>query len=121
MEKALACDRARLNLPEEMLTRARAGAHAWIGEALLNDGDSGAFGHLRKSLSLRPRQPRVARLAIAAALPRPVASIARSLWRQFRSSAAVSPSHHRRPAITRPPESVTDASVRRPPGGSGGK
>ncbi len=85
MQKALAEDRGRLRLPEDMLVDARARAHAWIGEALLDAGEAGALKHIVESLRLRPRQPRMARLAIAAALPRPVSRLARAAWGKLRA------------------------------------
>jgi GT2 family glycosyltransferase len=70
IEGAIARDRPRIRLSAAMLAAVQAEAHAWLGEAQLERGESAeARFHLARSLRYVGWQPRVLRLLAAAALP----------------------------------------------------
>ena len=82
-------DRDRINLPKEMIDEVLAEAEAFLGEALLDNGDPGqARGHLARSLRLRPWQPRIARLLGLTILPRQAQEPLRRAYRRLRGRAS---------------------------------
>jgi hypothetical protein len=89
MEGALARDSERIHLDREVVRDARAFGHAWTGLGYLESGDApSARRHLRRSLRLKPEQPRTIVLCVLALLPGPLVARAihsvrraRGLWR----------------------------------------
>ena len=85
IEPILAAEGERIALPKAMQAEVLGGAHAWVGETLLDEGDSaGARRHLARSLRIHPRQWRTARLFLGACLPTPLRRIVRRLYRAAR-------------------------------------
>jgi len=77
-------ERAQINLPDWMLRLRLAEVHGWLGDVLLDAGDSsGARVHLLKSLRRQPWQPRALKLLTMASLPvivrQPLRRLARAL------------------------------------------
>ena len=78
MEGALARDSGRIHLDPEVVRDARAFGHAWTGLCYLESGDApSARRHLRRSLRLKPGQPRTIVLCVLTLLPGPL--VARAL------------------------------------------
>jgi GT2 family glycosyltransferase len=70
IEPVVRNDRARIDLPEHMIRRTLAKAHAWVAFERLERGESStAFGHYLKSLRHWPWQPAIAKQVFFAALP----------------------------------------------------
>jgi GT2 family glycosyltransferase len=89
IEPILLDERDRLDLPRDMQDTVLAEAHAWVGEMLLERGESGeARRELGRSLVRRPWQPRTARLMVAACLPAAVRDGARQAFRAARGALA---------------------------------
>jgi glycosyltransferase involved in cell wall biosynthesis len=86
MEGALSRDAARIDLAPEVILDARAYGHAWTGQAYLESGEpAGARRHLRRSLRLRPADPRTLLLLGLALLPGPVVGSMLMLARRLRA------------------------------------
>ena len=82
-------DRDRINLPKEMIDEVLAEAEAFLGEALLDNGDPAqARAHLARSLRLRPWQPRIARLLGLTILPKQAQEPLRRAFRRLRGRAS---------------------------------
>jgi GT2 family glycosyltransferase len=98
-------DRARIRLPEGMISDRLAEVYGWLADALLEVGDlPGARRHLVESLRHRPLQPAVLRRLAVAALPRPLGELVRRLAqaakrRGARPRAEPSPSPQGRPPM----------------------
>ncbi len=74
IEPVIERDRARITLPDWMISRALADGHRWLGETALSAGEHAeARAHLAASLRLYPWQPGTA-LLLASALPPPATS-----------------------------------------------
>jgi GT2 family glycosyltransferase len=87
LERSMAQDRERIRLPYWLIKTARAQAHGWLGECLLDRGDRRqARQHLLASLRLRPQQPRIAAQFVLSCAPAPVDRAARAVWRRARRS-----------------------------------
>jgi GT2 family glycosyltransferase len=70
IEPVVAHDRERIDLPERMIRRRIASAHAWAGYERLERGETGpALEHYVESLRQWPWQPRLAKQVFFAALP----------------------------------------------------
>jgi GT2 family glycosyltransferase len=70
IEPVVARDRERIDLPERMIRRRFANAHAWAGYERLERGEAGpALDHYVESLRQWPWQPRLAKQVFFAALP----------------------------------------------------
>jgi glycosyltransferase involved in cell wall biosynthesis len=82
IEPILTTERDRLDLPLAMQDAVMAEARAWLGEELLENGDAaGARRELFQSLRIAPRQPRTARLLLAACMPAAMRAHSRRLFR----------------------------------------
>ncbi len=78
-------DRERVRLSPSMMSACLADAHAWIGEAAMECGETGlARRHLFQSLRHSPWQPRVGLLSASCCLPRSMSDRLRSRYRQFK-------------------------------------
>lgn len=85
----LARDRDRIKLPERLIRRTVAEAHAWVAEdsLMLGEGE-GAAGHFWNSLRRRPFQKRALMLFPFSLVPRPLFRLARSLKGRMRDAPA---------------------------------
>lgn len=91
IEPILAAEGGRITLSKAMQAEVLGGAHAWVGEMLLEKGDSvGARRHLARSLRIQPRQRRTALLLLGACMPAPLRLRARRLYRLARGVKAPS-------------------------------
>jgi glycosyltransferase involved in cell wall biosynthesis len=82
IEPILTAERNTLALPLAMQDAVMAEARAWLGEEMLTNGDmAGARRELFRSLRIDPRQPRTARLLLAACMPDPLREPSRRLFR----------------------------------------
>jgi hypothetical protein len=73
LERTLALDGARINLPPAMVIEARAHAHRWVGESELQGGSSRvARTHLARAFRLGGKRPRTIVALILTFLPRRV-------------------------------------------------
>ncbi len=89
IEPILTAERDRLDLPLAMQDAVMAEARAWLGEEMLENGDAaGARRELFQSLRIDPRQPRTARLLLAACMPAPLRAEARRLFRAAKQRLA---------------------------------
>lgn len=80
LRRHLERDRDRIKLPDRVIRRSLAEAHAWIAEdELMSDQGSGAAGHFLKSLRLYPLQKRALLLFPVSLAPRPLFRWARSV------------------------------------------
>jgi GT2 family glycosyltransferase len=85
MTTALERDGARIGLPSRLVNTALAGAHAWLGEALLEAQQSQpARTHLSRSLRLRPGQGRTLALYAMSWLPPRTQGSLRAAYRKLR-------------------------------------
>jgi glycosyltransferase involved in cell wall biosynthesis len=82
IEPILTTERDRLALPLAMQDAVLAEARAWLGEEMLLNGDvTGARRELFQSLRIDPRQPRTARLLLAACMPATLRESSRKIFR----------------------------------------
>jgi glycosyltransferase involved in cell wall biosynthesis len=73
----------RIRFPRSRILHRFADVHAWIGEAMLENGQrTGARKHLLKSLLNNPWQPRTARLWMLSIAPSKLGESARQIYRQ---------------------------------------
>ena len=80
LQRRIAEDRDRLQLPERVIRRTLADAYAWVAEAeLMSVYGTGATGYFWKSLCLKPFQKRALMLMPFSLIPRPLFRMARSL------------------------------------------
>jgi GT2 family glycosyltransferase len=80
VNRTLAEDRGRIDLPQHKIDWVLGDANAWVGQVMLNEGKNGeARKHLMTSLRYRPFHARTAKLAAIAILPTSVRSTLRSL------------------------------------------
>jgi glycosyltransferase involved in cell wall biosynthesis len=85
MEGALARDPERIHPDREVVRDARAFGQAWIGQCYLEAGDApSGRRHLRRSLALKPRQPRTIVLWVLALVPGPLVARAMGSVRRAR-------------------------------------
>jgi len=88
IEPILVEERGRIDLPLHMQNAALAEAHAWVGEMLLDRGETDeARRALGRSLARRPWQARTARLMLAAYLPPAMRESAKQAYRVVRDAA----------------------------------
>jgi glycosyltransferase involved in cell wall biosynthesis len=81
--RTLTEDRVRIDLPQKKLNWVLGDAHAWVGEVMLNEGQSGqARKHFIISLRYRPLHARTAKLAAFSMLSPSLQSAARLLLRR---------------------------------------
>jgi hypothetical protein len=89
IEPILTTERDRLDLPLAMQDEVLAEARAWLGEELLLNGDAaGARRELYRSLRLKPGQPRMVQLLLAACLPARVRASSGRLFRAGKRALA---------------------------------
>jgi len=82
IEPVIARDRARINLPDSMLRKVIAGAHAWVGRESLKMGlRSQARRELAKSLRSEPWHMKLWLMLVAASLPGPITSALQEVYR----------------------------------------
>ncbi len=75
-------DRQRIHLPPQVISGRFAAVHAWLGEALLNDGERRrSRAEFSKSLHYKSWQPRVYRLMSLTFLPKSLSERARATYR----------------------------------------
>jgi len=96
VELAISRDRGVIDLPQAMIDRRLARLHAWVARMRLDRGEAAlAFAHYLQSLRLWPRQPRLAKPLLFAALPfgsgvamhRGLESL-KNRWRSLRSDGS---------------------------------
>ena len=88
IEPILLDERDRIDLPLDMQDAVLAEAHAWVGEMLLDRGETAeARKHLARSLARLPWQTRTTRLMVAACLPSAVRDGVRKAFRAVRGAA----------------------------------
>ncbi|HXJ20302.1 MAG TPA: glycosyltransferase family 2 protein [Polyangia bacterium] len=89
IEPILTAERDKLALPLAMQDAVLAEARAWLGEELLANGDAAAARReLYRSLRVDPRQPRTARLLLAACMPAGLRESSRRLFRAAKRARA---------------------------------
>ena len=80
VNRTLTEDRNRIDLPREKIDWVLGDANAWVGEAMLNDGqDDKARRHFLTSLRYRPFHARTAKLAAVSMIPTSLRSTVRLL------------------------------------------
>jgi glycosyltransferase involved in cell wall biosynthesis len=91
IEPVIARDRAEIDLPDHMIRRTLAKAHAWVAYERLERGEAGlARRHYFRSLCHWPWQPALAKPLLFAALPYGVAL--RRRWQQRKAHRRADPS-----------------------------
>jgi GT2 family glycosyltransferase len=82
-------DRIRSRVPEPIISEILADTHRWLGENLLGAGAvREGREHLRRSLRIKPVQPRVAALYATALLPRAAGQRLREVYRELKQRLA---------------------------------
>jgi hypothetical protein len=85
--RALQQDRERIRLSSSMIRRRQADVHEWVGETLLEDGQTElARKHFLESLRHCPLQPRKLALLLRASLPEGVGNLLQRCWRWLKAS-----------------------------------
>jgi GT2 family glycosyltransferase len=82
IEPVIARDRARIRLPDRMIRKVLANAHAWVGRESLKVGLKAEARHeLTESLRSEPWHMKVWLMLVAASLPGPITSLLQELYR----------------------------------------
>jgi glycosyltransferase involved in cell wall biosynthesis len=89
VKRTLKEDRARIHLSNTQIHWVLADAEGWVGGAMLESGESGARGHLLKSLRHRPLQPRVARQLAKSMVPTGLRDQVRRVYLAFFAAIGV--------------------------------